>query len=108
MDLTRPLVLGYYVTDPYCPQLMNTATVGVFAGWCKLEGYELGVPYRDNDGTDGAFDAMLQVLRDREDVAGVIVPTLDHLGAARQRRVSQIEGTGKSLFVAYPPTKPTP
>lgn len=111
MDLTRPLVVGYYVSDPYAPQLMNTAVVAVFGGWCRQEGYELGVPYRDNDGSEGAFDAMLGVLRDREDVAGVIVPTVAHLASTATPPVRQatidsrrqrIAETGKALFVAYP------
>jgi hypothetical protein len=103
MDLTRPLVLGYYVSDPYAPTLMNTATVAAFAAWCRTEGYELGVPYRNNDGTDGAYDAMFGVLRDREDVAGVIVPTLNHLGLLKAKRLAAIEGeVGKRVFELYP------
>jgi hypothetical protein len=113
----RQLVLGFYRTDPYVPQLMDTALVAVFHAWCRREGYELGVPYRAQDDSDGAFYAMLQVLRDREDVAGVLVPTLAHLAPADhpalepvpagfhgspESRRDRIAATGKALFVAYP------
>jgi hypothetical protein len=98
---TKPMLLGFYKADPYVPTLVHTATVAVLQVWCRREGYLLDVPYREQNG-NGALDTMITRLATNDDVAGVIVPSLDHLGPTIEDRVSRITATGKRLFVAYP------
>lgn len=100
-SLERPFVLGFYRNDPFAPQLVNTATVAVLHAWCHAEGYTLGVPFLDRAADNGAFEALMDALLSREDVVGVVTPTLDHLGPNKADRIADITATGKGLFVAY-------
>lgn len=91
-------MLGFYRVEPFAT-VDDTATVAALHAWCRREGYVLGVPYREED-YNGAFDTMLAALLDREDVAGVVMPTLAHLGDEEYaERVSDIAATGKGLYL---------
>lgn len=89
------MLIGFYRADV---RRLETALVGALATWCHREGYELGTPYRD-DGINGALETMIAALA-REDVTGVVVPSLEHLGPLVEQHVGAIKATGKQLFVA--------
>lgn len=89
----RPFVVGFYRAGR-----SDVADQAVLATWCTAEGYTLGAPYREEDG-NGAFDTMLAALA-RSDVAGVVIPGLDHFGVDHAARVAAIDALGKPLFVA--------
>lgn len=97
---TKPMIIGFYRADPHV-QSMATANVAVMSAWSHREGYLLGAPYRDADG-NGALETVLDRLSKHEDVVGVVVPSLDHLGPEVEASVSRIAATGKQLFVANP------
>ncbi len=101
MSGIKPLVIGFYRADPNGLHSPNTASVAVISAWSHREGYLLGAPYRDAEG-NGALETVLHRLAQHEDVVGVVVPSLDHLGPEVEASVARIAETGKQLFVANP------
>lgn len=98
--MTTPFVVAFHKAEPFVGDVA-LCVIAAMQQWCRREGYTLGTPYREQDG-NGAFESMLEALVRNEDVAGVVVPSLDHLGVLIEDRVSRISATGKHLFVANP------
>lgn len=99
--MSTQFVVGFHKVDRLDAERTILGVVREMHQWCRREGYTLGTPYREQAG-NGAFESMLEALTGIEDVAGVVVPSLDHLGVLIEDRVSRISATGKRLFIAAP------
>lgn len=99
--MSKPVVIAFYQADSRMNRVL-TALVADLVVWANQEGYLLGAQYREQDG-NGAFVTALDILATREDVAGVVVPSLAHLGPDLEQRQAAIAATGKQLHVARTP-----